>query len=182
MKKLLFLLLVLSLSVVATAQTVISPETGAKPVWATIADPEYVLRYPPNWTLDQTGLFGSSFFLYAPLEARNDAFRENFNLIINDLSEFPGIPLAEVAEGAREQIVGMINDVTVLEFKELSDGIETYYRVEYTGTQGKFKLHWRQHYWLQHNHFYVLTFTAEETDYERYLPFVEEVFGSFFLK
>jgi len=182
MKKLLFLLLASCLPVLATAQTVISAGAGEKPVWATIADPEFTLRYPPDWALDQTGLFGSSFFLYAPLEARNDTFRENFNLIINDLSEFPGISLAEVAEGARQQIVGMINDAAILEFKEMPDGFDKYYQIEYTGTQGKFKLHWRQHYWLAHNHFYVLTFTAEETDYKRYLPLVEEVFGSFFLK
>ncbi len=182
MKKLLFYLLALSLPAVVTAQTVISPEAGEKPVWATIADPEFTIRYPPNWTLDQTGLFGSSFFLYAPLEARNDTFRENFNLIINDLREFPGIPLAEMAEGARQQIVSIIKDVKVLEFKEMPDGFDKYYQVEYTGTQGKFKLHWRQHYWLVHNHFYVLTFTAEETDYKRYLPLAEEVFRSFFLK
>lgn len=182
MKKMLFLMLASGLNALAIAQTVIAPATDDKPVWATIADPEFTLRYPPNWTLDQTGLFGSNFFLYAPFETRNDTFRENFNLIINDLSEFPGIPLAEVAEGARQQIVGMINDVKILEFKEVPDGFEKYYHIEYTGVQGKFKLHWRQHYWLVHNHFYVLTFTAEEPDYARYLPLAEAIFDSFFLK
>jgi PsbP len=181
MKKLMLLLLLLRFAG-ATAQTVTSSTAGEKPVWATFADPEFTLRYPPNWEIDQSGMFGSSFFLYAPLETRNDTFRENFNLIINDLSEFPGIPLAEVAEGARQQIIGMINDVKILEFKEMSDGIAQYYLVEYSGTQGKFELHWRQQYWLSHNHFYVLTFTAEEPEYKRYQALAEGVFGSFFLK
>ena len=164
------------------AQTVIPQPAGGKPSWATIADQDFTLRYPPNWTLDQSGLLGSNFFLFAPLDAGRDTFRENFNLIINDLSEYPGISLAEMAEGARQQITNMVDSVKVLEFKEMEDGFDKYYLVEYSGRQNKFNLHWRQHYWLAHNKFYVLTFTAEEHQDARYLPLAQLVLSSFYLK
>lgn len=172
---------VLCLPLLTTAQSVIKP-ASPKPDWATLADAEFSIRYPNSWTLDQTGLFGSNFFLYAPFDTATDVFRENFNLIINDLKEFPGISLAEIAEGARQQILNMVTDVKILEFKEVEEGYDKYYWVEYTGKQGEFNLHWKQHYRLMRNMFYVLTFTAEEEQYIRYTPLANQIFDSFFLK
>ena len=182
MQKLLCFFCALGLLAAANAQTVIAPADKEKPDWATIADQDFTLRYPADWTLDQSGLFGSNFFLYAPMDKGKDTFRENFNLMINDLSEFPGMTLAEMADGARQQVVSMIDSVKILEFKEMEDGFDKYYWMEFSGKQNKFNLHWRQYYWLAHNHFYVLTFTAEEQQYARYLPIAEQVLGSFYLK
>lgn len=183
MKKLVILCFGLSLSTWANAQKVISNAGGgASTSWAVLSDTSFAIHYPKEWALDQSGLLGSNFFLYSTLDSLDDAFRENFNLTINDLSEYPGLSLKEMAEGARQQILAMINEVKILEFREMEQGDDNYYLVEFTGKQGEALLHWKQQYRMAANRFYVLTFTAERHQFSRYISLADQIFSTFFLK
>ena len=184
MQKLLVLLCALSLSAGANAQTTdnkTSTPITTTPAWARLTDSTYTLRFPPTWTADQSGVLGSRFFLFAPLDS-NDTFRENFNLIINDMSAYPKTTLEYMADGARQQVERMITGVSVQEFRIVHQDGGKYYVFEYSGKQGAIDLHWRQVYVLSNGRFYVLTFTAEEREYARYLPLAERIFASFTLK
>lgn len=171
-------------SAAALAQPVASKPAITIPTkWATIKDTTYTMRFPETWTPDQSGMFGSRFFLFSPLDSLNDKFRENFNLVLNNMSAHPEVTLEYLADGAKQQVESMINDVKVHEFRIVNvDGGGKYYLFEYSGKQGAFDLHWRQMYVLGNNNFYVLTFTAEEQQYARYLPVAERIFASFALK
>lgn len=145
MQKLRLLFALLCCTLAGLAQTPDDiPKARTKPQWATLTDSVYAIHYPQNWSLDQSGMFGSSFFIYAPFDGPNDKFRENFNLIVDDLREFPGISLKELADGSRQQIINMISDVKILEFKEVTAENDTYYLLEYTGKPGQYNLHWKR--------------------------------------
>jgi serine/threonine-protein kinase len=150
--------------------------------WPAVNDTTYRLRFPDTWTVDQSGMFGSRFFLFAPLDTAGDTFRENVNLMMNDMRAYPQATLEYLADGAKQQIEQLITDAKVHEFRIAYNGDDKYYLMEYTGKQGQFNLHWKQLYVLANGTFYVLTFTAEESQYTRYLPLAERMFASFALK
>lgn len=186
MQKTAILFFILSLALWGNAQTVADTKSAPMPTtpanWARLTDSTYTLRFPATWNVDKSGLLGSRFFLFAPLDS-NDTFRENFNLIINDMSIYPELSLEYMADGARQQVESMIQDCKVQEFRIVNqEDNSKYYILEYSGKQGKFDLHWKQVYFMVNNQFYVLTFTAEAPQYERYLPLADRIFASFTFK
>ncbi|MCB0523994.1 MAG: hypothetical protein H6576_05120 [Lewinellaceae bacterium] len=182
MKRILFFCLGVVGMLAANAQHVVH-EPNAQPNWSVLNDQDFSIQYPKDWQLDQSGTMGSNFFLYSTLEGEGDSFRENFNLMVNDLREYPGMTLKELAEGGRQQIMAMITDVKIKEFKEVTTKYDHYYLVEYTGKQGNFDLYWKQRYMLtESGYMYVLTFTAEEGQFARYSEKADQVFNTFQIK
>jgi hypothetical protein len=184
MQKTLFFLMAIGLSVAVNAQKPVTAmtDTTANTSWARLTDTTYTLRFPNTWTVDQSGLMGSRFFLFSPLDSLNDTFRENFNLIVNDMAAYPDITLEYIADGARAQVESIINEAKMLEFRIVHNDDFKYYLLEYSGKQGKFDLHWKQRFMLFDHRFYVLTFTAEAHQFDQYLPTAERIFDSFSLK
>ena len=45
----------------------------------------YKLQYPASWTLDTSKSFGPAIFFFSPLENPEDKFRENINVLVQDL-------------------------------------------------------------------------------------------------
>jgi hypothetical protein len=50
------------------------------------AERNYKLQYPASWTLDTSKSIGPAKFFFSPLENAEDKFRENVNVLIQDLS------------------------------------------------------------------------------------------------
>jgi serine/threonine-protein kinase len=183
MQKFWILCLLITLSSWVNAQTDTGkPIPAAAPNWARLTDTTYTIRFPKNWTVDQSGLMGSRFFLFAPLDSANDVFRENFNLIVNEMGQYPNATLEFLADGARQQVESLIEGVHVEAFRLVHLDDKKYYSFEYTGKQGVFNLHWKQRYWLANNKFYVLTFTGEAQQYSSYAPLAERILSSFLFR
>ena len=47
---------------------------------------EYSIQYPENWELNESKAMGTNFILFSPLNSKKDQFKENVNLIIQDLN------------------------------------------------------------------------------------------------
>jgi eukaryotic-like serine/threonine-protein kinase len=183
MQKLQLLFFALSLTVWSHAQPVDGNlSTPSVTKWGRLSDSTYSVRFPGDWSVDQSGQFGTRFFLYAPFDSIDDAFRENFNLVINDINRYPYATVEFMADGARQQVARMISDFKEQEYRIVHNGADSYYVFEYSGKQGTFDLHWKQIYVLEKGKFYVLTFTAEANQYLKYLPIAERIFSSFTLK
>ena len=123
---------------------------------------EFVLNYPFSWELDTSGTMGTSFFLFSPLEFREDKFRENINLIIQDI---PGIEmdLEKYTSISIDQIKQLIQDALIISSTRMKNHGVPFQRLEYTGRQGNFNLHFIQFYQLKNQKAYVLTLTLEDT-------------------
>ena len=154
---------------------------GQEKNWKTISDEGYSIMYPDNWELDQSGQMGTSFSILSELDSEKDQFRENINLIIQDLSAYE-IDLDEYVEISENQINTMISNSKIMLNKRVErDGYE-YQHLIYTAKQGLLELKLEQYYWVINKSAYVLTFTCEEHNFKNYKKTGERILNSFKLK
>lgn len=144
--------------------------------WLSLKHKVCSIKYPKNWELDETGQQGTAFMLFSSLTGGNDQFRENVNLMVQDLSSY-NLDLDAYTELSVKQVKDA--GFKLISSKRLKNGC---HEVSYTGTTEGYELQWKQHYWVRNNHAYVLTFTSEKVMYANYIEEVNHMFTSFQLK
>ena len=149
--------------------------------WSLFDQKDYSIHYPNTWTLDKSGEMGTSFVLFSPLDSKNDAFKENINLLIQ---KFPGqeISLEDYTNLSVEQIKKMLTNAKIIENQQLGSNGKEFSRLVYTGKQGVFDLKFEQYFWVGKEKAYVLTFTTEENEYANYKSIGEKILNSFHIK
>lgn len=155
----------------------------AIPDWTKLSRGNYEIQYPKAaWQISESGDAGTQFILAAPDVLEGDKFRENINLIIQDLSKLPHeLDLNMYAEISKNQIQSLIGNAQLLSAETKARDGRDYYEISYTGTQGEFRLKWLQYYWVHNQEAYVLTYTAEENDYDKFYPAAIKIMNSFFI-
>ncbi len=149
--------------------------------WKTLDQPNYIIQYPSTWELNQNGQMGTSFFLFSALESDKDKFKENINLIIQDLSGLQ-IDLNKYIEITEGQIKTIVTNSNLIESKRMSNGNAEFHKIIYSGDQGVFQLKFEQYYWVVNNKAFVLTFTSEKDKYANFVETAEKILNSFVLK
>ena len=149
--------------------------------WKTFEGSNYSIQYPPDWELNQSGLMNTSFILFSPLESSDDKFRENVNLLIQDLSG-KKIDLNKFTEISTEQVKTMILNSHIIENKRIKNNAGEYHKMHYSGDQGAFHLEFEQYYWVFKDKAYVLTFTCEQTKFTKFKEMAENILNSFAFK
>ena len=146
--------------------------------WESLIEQNYSIKYPDNWELNRTGIMGTAFFLFSPIASEEDRFKENVNLIIEDLTGL-GLNLEKYTEFSIKQLSSLITDGTLLENKTITDRKLNYQKVIYSGTQGVFNLKWEMYCWVYKEKAYILTFTCEENEFSNYQDVGEKILNSF---
>ena len=146
--------------------------------WEVLKENNYEIQYPASWDLSTDAQMGTSFILLSPVDGAEDQFRENVNLIIQDLSEYD-ISLSEYTEISVNQIKTMITDGRLTSSDLLQQEEFEYQRVVYTGKQGIYDLKFEQFYILRNKKAYILTFTGEALNFDDYLEIGERILLSF---
>jgi len=149
--------------------------------WESLSENNYSIKYPEHWDLNKSGQLGTSFFLFSPLSSEKDQFKENVNLLIQDLAGY-NITLEKYVEISENQIKTMITDGQLIESERIVNRSLSYQKMIYTGKQGVFNLKFIQHYWVENNKAYVLTFTCEESQFNTFKSTGEQILNSFQLK
>jgi serine/threonine-protein kinase len=154
-------------------------ETVDAPIeWVQHEATNYSINYPDNWELSQPGHPGPEFILFSELTSTDDNFKENINLLTQDLTNQP-VDLDRFVEISEEQAVTLVPDGNILlSERKKANGLE-FHRMIYTGTTGGFQLKFEQYFWVEGNSAYVLTFTAEEDQAEIFESIVNEIFKTF---
>lgn len=140
-------------------------------------DEKYLIKYPGTWEVDQSGQMGMSFALFSPLSFDRDQFRENVNLVIQDLTGHD-MDLTDFVNLSENQIQSMMQNGEILKSEKSGD----YYMMIYTGTMGKYQLKFSQRYWLIDNKAYILTLTAEQKEFDNYQGIGNQIMDSFQIK
>jgi len=148
--------------------------------WKTFDKSDYSINYPVAWELNQTGQMGTSFVLFSPLESKQDKFKENVNLVIQNLAG-KNIDLNKFTEISENQIKTLVPNSNLIESKRVKKGRE-YHKIIYTASRGIFHLKFEQYYWVINNKAYILTFTSEQTKFEGFKSVGEKILNSFKLK
>ena len=84
--------------------------------WNTFKKDSYTIDYPKDWELDESGQMGTSFILFSPLTSQKDQFRENVNLLVQDLTGY-NLDLDKYVEISEEQVKTLITDGKIIESK-----------------------------------------------------------------
>ena len=160
-----------------------SAGTQSKPIanWKKLEEANYSIQYPPDWELNKSKEMQTSFILFSPQESGTDQFRENVNLIIQNLAG-QNINLDKFAEISESQIKTMITNCKIIESKKIRGDDGDYYSIEYTGDQGVYHLNYQQYYWIKDDKAYVLTSTAEQSRLQAYKQTGESILNSFSIR
>ncbi len=182
MKKMQLLALLLGLLGAAFGQNAENPaittETGS---WKLLDTEEYSIEYPAHWELNDSKMMGTSFLLLSPLRSPDDLFRENVNLMAEDLRG-QELGLDEYVGLALQQMQRLITDGQLLESERLQAHGKDYHRILYTGKQGIFELKFLQYCWIRAGQAQVLTLSCEAKEYDNYREEGEKVMNSFAFK
>lgn len=164
-----------------TTITFCQTPSAADSKWLKLNDNQFSIQYPEDWDLDSSKQMGTSFILFSPPESEKDTFKENINLIIQDLNGM-NIDLDRFAELSLGQIKSMVTNSAVLESKKIKKGNTEFHRIIYTGDQGVFHLQFEQYYFIQQEKAYVLTFTSEMNSFLHFKVIGEKILNSFLPK
>lgn len=146
--------------------------------WKTITENGYSIQYPETWDLDKSGQMGMSFILLSKKSSPQDKFRENINLMIQDLKGM-NIDLNKYNEISEGQIKTMITNSNLLESKRVKANDNEFQKVIYSGDEGIYKLKFEQYYWVKNGKAYVLTLTCELDQFDAYKTTGEKILNSF---
>lgn len=139
------------------------------------------LIYPKDWE-KKVGKMGTVVAFLSPPENASDEFRENVNIVIEDISSQP-MTLDEYTNLSLNQLDQFVQNPNILESSEDTlSGIRAY-RLVYTGEMESngnvYALKWLQVYTIKNNKVYMFTYTSAEDSYSDYLDSVEEMIDSF---
>jgi hypothetical protein len=149
--------------------------------WKQLDKPNYSIQYPGDWELEQSGTMGSVFAILAPLESKEDKFRENVNLVVEDLKG-QSIDLDRYAELAKGQLKSTMTNFNLVESKKNTNGTREYFKVIFTWNYEKFQLKVEQYYWVVDGKAYVLTFTSEQAKFANFSETGEKILNTFTFK
>lgn len=148
--------------------------------WQTLDDAAYSIQYPTKWEIVKGGQMPMTFF-YSPLESKEDNFRENVNVLIENLPQ-SDIDLNKYAEVSEEQIKTMLTNSVIIESKRIKNDSQEFQKMIYTGDQGIFHLKFEQYYFVKNSKAFVLTFTSQQNTFDNYKETAENILNSFQLK
>jgi len=181
MKKYCFIGLIIFLTLSSFGQTNGKNDVSSQNGWKIINENSYTIQYPDSFDLDKSGMMRTSFVLLSKQTSANDLFRENVNLLVQDLNG-QNINLEKYTEISENQIKKMLSNCKILESKNIEIADKKYHKIIYTGDQLNYKLKFEQYYFVDKFKAYVLTFTCEINQFENYREVGEKIMNSFKIK
>ncbi|WP_343633910.1 hypothetical protein [Fluviicola sp.] len=141
----------------------------------------YELKYPETWSLDTTTKTAADFIVYSPLSSDKDEFKENLNLVVQDLKGL-NFDLDNFTALSEQQIQSYLEGSEVTENERLKKEDQEYHHLVYTAKTGGRMLRFEQYYWVVNEKAYILSFTAELDQFEKYADISKQILESFTLK
>ena len=179
---LLILLFILPLFTFAQNQSDTSATTESSlNQWKIHTTDEFEIQYPPNWELNTSGQMGTSFILFSPLEDEQDQFKDNINLLIQDLTGY-NLDLDQYVKISEEQVMTMFKGSKFIVNERQQGESHEFHEFIYEGKQGIFDLKFKQYFWVIGEKAWILTFTCEQSKFEEYQANGELILNSFKLK
>ena len=141
----------------------------------------YTLQYPKSWSLDTSKAWGADLFVFSPLENETDKFRENVNVLIQNLKG-QDIDLEKYKQITEKQITELAKDGEIIESSIKRYAAGECFRVTYLMTQGNFRIKITSICMLKDDQAYLATFSSELAKYNSYKETSENILSSFSLK
>ncbi len=139
---------------------------------------KFSIRYPAGWEAVETQK-GVDVIFKTPTEGTWDNFRENVNLIVQDISQKP-MTLEAYSSLAIDQMQAIFGENLLIQAaEEVSLAGRPGFKFEYIGKGPDGELHFR-HYWtLVDSNAYQITYTAMDNSFDQYIDQVEHMIKTF---
>ena len=147
----------------------------------TINRGSYSIQYPLAWIIDTSKQFGSDLFLLSPNESEMDKFKENVNVMIQNLKGL-NLDLDKFVLLSENQIKTYITNGKIIESKRINQNGLEFHKLIYSGTQGAFSLKTEQYYFIKGEKAFVVTFVSEDNQFDKYKVTGEAMLQSFKIK
>jgi hypothetical protein len=160
--------------------------------WKKLDRDNYSVRYPANWDLEQKenrtpgAVMLYHFTILSPIESPKDRFRENVNLVVEQLRgrkidgvDGQNINLDKYTELSTNQLKLEMRNFQILETKIINNSRRKYYKTIFTWDYEKFHLKVEQYYWILNGKAYVLTFTGERDKFAKFRGTGEKILNTF---
>ncbi len=148
--------------------------------WKSFNSPNYSIKYPVDWAIDTAKAMGTTTIIFSPLESDSDQFRENVNVIAQDLTG-QNISLGDYVKISERQIKDFMTEGKIYESATFKTGDREYHKIIFSGTQGVFHLKFEQYYFIKNNNAFVVTLTTAADKFDNYKPTGEQIMNSFTL-
>jgi hypothetical protein len=135
---------------------------------------DYTLPLPAGWTVKE-GCSETDCSILAPQDHKQDTFLENINITIA-AAPSKNYPVGKYTDFSVNYLPSVIQDFKILERTKLKGNAE--YLV-YQGTKSNFAQTWKQYYFIREEKLYILTLTAEQTQYASYLERIGPLLDAF---
>ena len=176
--KILPIILLFAYAICVQAQEAIADE---ETVWTTSEVDNYEISHPENWTMDTSGLMGSTFFIKSPVASSTDAFQENVNLMLQNIAGM-GLDLDSYMELTKNGIKAYFTQPEILSSQKINFLGNEAYEISYTGVQGIYTLQFLQYFWLKDDKAYILTLSCEQKEYDTFATNGRKILDSFKIK
>jgi len=142
---------------------------------------DYQIHYPENWTLDTSGIMNTTFLISSPLTSVDDKFAENINFLRQDISAY-NLDLAAYVAVTERQLASIFEGSQLYINETVGSGDDAYQRLSYKGEQVGFDLQFMQYVRVFEGEALILTFTAEEDQFDTYQAEAESIMKTFSIK
>lgn len=141
----------------------------------------FAMAYPADWRVVE-GYMGTVVLMGSPAETPTDKFAENISVYAGKLPPNTAVTLDQYTAANIEQLRKVVGEFKLIKQEKATLAGAPAGTIIYTGRQGVFRLKWRQDYLVVDNVAYVITFTAEEAQYDKYEKTVRTILKSFRLQ
>lgn len=142
------------------------------------ADKGFTITYPRHWKNDTSGKMGTACFIYAPADDSTDKFRENVNILIQDLKGM-NIELEQYKEITEKQLSVYYPDSKIEESEIRGEGVERSYTIRYSFSNQGLDLNILTICFINNEKAFLATLTVERKRYEKYKKIGEDCLSSF---
>jgi len=137
----------------------------------------YKIQYPLDWKVQEEAMGASVTFL-SPQEGDKDKFQENVNIVIQDFGE-QKVTLKEYSEAVKNEIKQILPGSQVVASGDIKLSKIPGQKMITTVQAPEMKLKMLQSWMIKGNKVYMITFTAEESQYALLEKTVDKILQSF---
>jgi hypothetical protein len=131
--------------------------------------------------MNEEGDVGTTFILYSDLEDKNDSFKENVSLIIQNFKN-QKLTLEQYSQSSIKKITRLVSNSKIVSNSKSESNGKEFQKIIYTGTQGNLNLQFTQCIWIHKQEVYILTYACELSKVDKYKFKSDKILESFYLK
>jgi hypothetical protein len=154
-------------------------------IWKMFESEKFSVQFPIGWKVqeinDDLKKAGIEFLAMADKENAKDLFRENVNLLVENINDAT-IDLKTYAQKSEDAIKKNIIDLKRFHKKTIKLPSGECYVFQYHGKQSALDLFWYQVVWVKNSIAYILTLTSDERSHWDFKRAFEVIAQSFIIK